>query len=146
MKLMTVYITTENRSVLKKNFLNLRFFGLISIPEIIDTMGESYENMSLRSQFLVNKTITQEFEKALKKNRFYAVIYSNPWLNKESIINLHSYLRKNPFVKKIILLDYKDNPKNENIYELFEEIVFFPAIKKIKIFDCESFTTDLEEE
>lgn len=134
---MTVYITSESRSVLKKNFLNLRFFGLVSVPEIVAMTGETYENMSHRSQFLVNKTITQELEKALKRNRFYAVIYSNPWLEKESIVNLHNYLSENPRVDKIVLLDYKDNSKNEELYELFGEVVFFPSIKKIKIFDCE---------
>lgn len=136
---MTVYITSESRSVLKKNFLNLRFFGLVSVPEIVAMTGETYENMSHRSQFLVNKTITQEFEKALKRNRFYAVIYSNPWLEKESIVNLHNYLSENPRVDKIVLLDYKDNSKNEELYELFEEVVFFPSIKKIKISDCEIY-------
>ncbi len=141
---MTVYITTENRNTLKKNFLNLRFFGLISVPEIVETIDETYLDMSPRSQFLVNKTITQEFEKALKKNRFYAIIYSNPWLTKESIINLHDYLSNSSHVKKIVLLDYKDNPKNENMFELFEEVVFFPAVKKIKIFDCESFVNEIK--
>lgn len=145
MKSLTVYITTENRNTLKKNFLNLRFFGLVSIPDIVEITGETYENMSIRSQFLVNKSICQEFEKFFKKNRFYAIIYSNPWLSKESIMNLHDYLGNNPNVKKIVLLDYKDSPKNESFFELFEEVVFFPSIKKVKIFDCESFSNETDD-
>lgn len=134
---MTVYITTEDKEVLKKNFLKLRFFGLVSVSDIIETTGEPYENMSLHSQFIVNKTIVQEMENALKKNRFYAVIYSNPWIDKEAIINIHNYLNENPTVQKIILLDFKDNPKNESFFELFDEVAFFPSVKKVKIFECE---------
>jgi hypothetical protein len=137
MKSMTVYMTTEDKEVLKKNFLKLRFFGLISVPDIIESIGETYENMSLHSQFIVNKTITQEMETVLKKNRFYAVIYSNPWMDKETIMNMHNYLQDHPHVKKIVLLDFKENPQNEEMFELFEEVAFFPSVKKIKIFECE---------
>lgn len=137
MKSMTVYMTTEDKDVLKKNFLKLRFFGLISVPDIVETTGETYENMSLNSQFIVNKTISEEMDKALKKNRFYAVIYSNPWMDKEAIINMHNYLQEHPLVKKIVLLDFKDSPKNDQMFELFEEVAFFPSVKKIKILECE---------
>jgi hypothetical protein len=135
---MTVYMTTEDKEVLKKNFLKLRFFGLISVPDIVETTGYNYKDLTLNLQFIVNKTISQELDNALKKNRFYAVIYSNPWMDKEAIINMREYLSEHPLVKKVVLLDFKDSPKNEDFFELFEEVAFFPSVKKIKIFECET--------
>ena len=138
MKNTTIYITTENTDVLKRNFLNLRFFGLISVKDVINDLGISYDTDDIIEQFIINKAITTNLDDVLKNKRLYAIIYTNPWLNKETIINLHEYLEEFDNIKKIVLLDYKNNRKNESLYELFDEVAFFPDAKKIKIFDCES--------
>lgn len=142
-KAMNFYITTENKDVLKKNFLNLRFFALISIPEIIESLGEEYETISDYSNFIVNKTIIQQVDSVLKRKRFYSIIYSNPWLNYDTIKNIHEQFSDNPLIKDIILLDDKNNRENEDYWQYFQEVTFFPSVKKKKIVECEKIKTPM---
>ena len=140
---MNFYITTEDKDVLKKNFLNLRFFALISIPDIITSLGEEYETISDYSKFIVNKTIIQQVDSVLKRKRFYSIIYSNPWLNYDTIKNVHEQFSDNPLIKDIILLDDKNTRKNEDYWQYFQEVTFFPSVKKKKIVECEKIKTPM---
>lgn len=142
-KVMNFYITTEDKDFLKKNFLNLRFSALISVPDIVASLDEEYDTMSLYSRFIVNKTIISQVENVLKRKRFFNIIYHNPWIDYDSIKNLHEQFHDNASIKRIILLDKKDNPTNEDLWQYFEEVTFFPSVKKKKILECESFKTPM---
>jgi hypothetical protein len=142
-KAMNFYITVENKEFLKKNFLNLRFFSLISVPEIIETLGDNYETMTDYNKFIANKTIERQVENVLKRKRFYSIIYSNPWLDYEGIKNLHEQFKDNPHIKNIILLDKKSKPLVEDLWQCFSEVTFFPEAKKKRIVECESFKTPM---
>jgi hypothetical protein len=140
---MNFYITTKNSDFLKKNFLNLRFFALISVPDIVSSLGEEYESLSDYNKFIINKTIIQQVENVLKRKRFYSIIYSNPWIDYDSIKNIHEQFGENPLIKDIVLLDKKDEPMHENLWQYFKEVTFFPAAKKKRIVECENFKTPM---
>lgn len=144
-KAMNFYVTTESKDFLKKNFLNLRFFSLISVPDILSSLGESgnVEDLSDYNKFIVNKTIVQQVDSVLKKKRYYSIIYSNPWIDYESIKNLREYFGQNPLIKNIIFLDDKIVPKHEDYWQYFEEVTFFPAARKTRIIECEKFKTPM---
>ena len=142
-KAMNFYITTENKDILKKNFLNLRFFALISVPEIIETLGEEYETITDYSKFIVNKTIIQQVDNVLKRKRFYSIIFFNPWLNYDTIKNIHEQFSDNALIKDIVLLDDKKTRKNEDFWQFFNEVTFFPSVKKKKIVECEKIKTPM---
>jgi len=131
------YITTEDEEILRKHFLNMRFYALISIPDIITSLGKTYETLSEYDEFIVNSTIINQIEIFIKKKQYYSIIYYNPYINYNVIKNLYEYLSDNPNILKIALLDYKYNPKHEDLWQYFEEIVFFPSIKRKKILECE---------
>jgi len=137
------YVTTENKEFLRRNFLNLRFFALISVPDIISSLGENHTTMSDYNQFIVNKTIVKELEDVIKRKRFYSIIYSNPWIDYESIKNLQEYLEDNESIKNVILLDDKHNPKHEDYWQYFQEVKFFPSARKVRIVECEEFKTPM---
>jgi hypothetical protein len=144
-KPMNFYVTTESKDFLKKNFLNLRFFSLISVPDIVRSLGgdSDVKNLSDYNKFIANKTIIQQVDSVLKKKRYYSIIYSNPWIDYESIKNLREHFSRNPLIKNIIFLDDKDSPKHEDYWQLFEEVTFFPSSRKIRIVECENFKTPM---
>lgn len=133
-----IYVTTEPKESLRKKFLNFRFYYLISVPEIIKKLNEDPKNLSDRGIFLINNTIIEGINSCIKRKKYMAIIYSNPNLNYEAIKNLQEKFTDNENIISISLLDYKANPKNEDLWQLFEEVIFFPEINKKKIFECKS--------
>ncbi len=63
-----------------------------------------------------------------------SIIYVNPDLNDEIIRELIHFCNESTTVEKVIFLTEKS--KNESYYELFEEILYFPYAKKVKIIEC----------
>lgn len=131
-----LYITTEGKNKLSKKFLNFRFYYFISVPEIIESLKEDPNNLTDRGAFLVNRTIIEGIHNCLKRKKYLAIIYSNPNLDYESIKNIQERYSNHKNITSISLLDYKSEPKNENFWQLFEEVTFFPEIHKKKIMEC----------
>ena len=142
-KVMNFYITTEDKDFLKKNFLNMRFSALISVPDIVESLNETYNEMSMYSKFIVNKTIIGQVENVLKRKRFYSIIYSNPWIDYDSIKNIQEHFNNNPLINTVALLDHKYKSKHEDLWQYFQEVTFFPSVKKKRILECESFKTPM---
>ncbi len=69
--------------------------------------------------------------------KLLSIIYSNPVMNDEIIREFVHYTQDLKKIDKVILLTEKD--KNEDYYELFEEIMFFPTAKKVHIIECVSY-------
>ena len=129
--------------MLKSNFLNFRFFYHISVPDILNDMGIDYNNMSDQDSFLVNDSILSSIELVLKRKKYSAIVYSNPWLDYECIKNIHSELKPTGRINNIALLDFKSIPKNIELWQFFEEVIFFPEIRKKEIIECESVQTPM---
>lgn len=133
-----IYVTTQGREELRKKFLNFRFYYFISIPEIIEKLDEDINFLSDRSIFLINNIITEGILDCLKRKKHLSIIYSNPDMDYTSIKNLMEKYENHPNITNISLLDSKNSPENEDYWQFFNEITFFPEITKKKIMECKT--------
>ena len=133
-----IYVTTLKKSKLRNKFLNFRFYYFISVPDIIKELGEDPENLTDRGIFLVNNKIVEYIHNCLKRKKYMAIIYSNPDLNYEAIKNLQEKYAEHENILSISFLDYKNKPENVDLWQLFEEVIFFPEMTKKKIIECKS--------
>jgi hypothetical protein len=133
---MKVYITIEGNNRLKRSFLNLKVFSIINISDILLEHGYKDNNIDDYSSFIVNKKIESLFKTYAKSKRTRGIIYSNPYLTEKSIISLFEFFNDVEEINEVILLDDYNVPKLKIYYHLFDEIIFFPSIKKIRLITC----------
>jgi hypothetical protein len=131
---MNLYITIENRAKLKKAFLNLRKQQIIAVDEVVVDLGYSIENIDSYSSYIVNQKIKKIITSTASSKKMQSIIYVNENLNDEIIRGLIHFCQEQTQVQKVIFLTEKG--KNEEYYELFEEVLFFPSIKKVHIIEC----------
>ena len=133
---MKFYITIEGIHKIKKSFLNLKMFSVINVPEIIEQYGYTYSTIDNYSSFIINKKIIDLIKCYTRSKRIRGIIYSNPYVNENIIEGLYDIL--NPFenISDIVLLDDYNVPKLKHLYNSFDEIIFFPSIKKIRLIEC----------
>jgi hypothetical protein len=132
---MNLYVTYSDRDRLKKAFLNLRKQLIIDSQEIVRSLGYDPESLSEYAYFIANEKIKKQIESTSAGNRMQSIIYSNPTMNHEVIRGLINFAQLETKVDRVIFLT--DKGQNEDLYELFEEIVFFPTTKKVHIIMCE---------
>jgi len=133
---MKFYITVEGVPKLKRSFLNLKLYSTIDVSEILDDYGYSYETIDEYGIFIVNETIIKLIENYVKSKRIRGIIYSNEFLSSGTIENLFDTLEPMEKIQDIVLLDDQNVPKLKKYYNYFNEIIFFPSIKKIRLIEC----------
>jgi len=133
---MKFYITIEGLPKLKRAFLNLKLYSIVSVPEILEELGYTYSTIDEYGTFIVNQRITNMIDNYIKSKRIRGIIYSNPNLNKDIVENLFSELENLDKISDLVLLDDKYVPKLEEYYDLFEEIIFFPSVKKVRLIEA----------
>jgi hypothetical protein len=133
---MKFYITIEGLPKLKRAFLNLKLYSIVSVPEILADLGYTYSTIDDYGAFIINQKIMSMIDNYVKSKRIRGIIYSNPNLNKDIVENLFSELESCEKVSDLVLLDDKYVPKLEEYYDLFEEIIFFPSVKKVRLIEC----------
>lgn len=138
---MKFYVTIEPTNKLKKSFLNLKIFSIIDVELILEEHGYTYSTIDEYGSFIVSKYIEDLIKSYSKSKRIRGIIYSNPYLSEESLNNLFNNINENQNLTDIILFDDYNVPKLEDIYYMFDEIVYFPSIKKIKIIECINMPT-----
>lgn len=134
---MKVYVTVENQNKLKMTFTNYNAFFVIDVNDIVNSFNLNME-MGY-SQFLINNHIINLLTKNSKSKKYQGIIYINENLSVENIINLSNYLNRNNKNERsddLILLDDYDIPKLKSYYKYFNEILYFPTFKKVKILQC----------
>jgi len=131
---MNLYITVEDRTKLKKAFLNLRKQQIVVVDEVVVDLGYSMENVDEYSSFIVNQRIKKIIASTASSKKMQSIIYVNEALDDEIVRELVHFCTESTQVDKVILLTEKN--KNEDLYELFEEILFFPTVKKVHIVEC----------
>lgn len=137
MNLMKFYITTEEKNKIENSFINLNAFLILDVQEIVNNFNL---DLSKRTNvFMVNDHIEKIIINNAKSKRLQGIIYINTNLSTEVIDNLYNIIN-NTNISKIVLLDDYYNPKVKHLYKLFEEILFFPSIKKVKIVECKPLT------
>jgi len=133
------YITIEGVSKLKKSFLNLKLFSIICVPEILESFGYTYSTVDEYGAFIVSKKINNMIKTYSRSKRIRGIIYSNPTLNLDLIPNLFTELEKNDYINEVVLFDNYDVPKLKHMYDCFDEILFFPGLKKIRLIESVRF-------
>jgi len=135
---MKFYVTTEGIQKLKRSFLNLKLFSIIYVPEILEKYGYAYDTIDDYGSFIVSNKINSLITTYSKSKRIRGIIYSNPTLDKNLIPNLFETLKDLESVTEIVLLDDYNLPKLKHLYPHFDEIIFFPSIKKIRLIEAKN--------
>lgn len=138
---MKIYITIENRQRLKRSFLNLKMYSILSVDKILNDYGYSYDTLDEFNTYIVNSKIQDMFASQIKSKRNKGVIYSNSYLSEDVLLNLIAKLGEFDKVTEIVLLDDVNAPKMKSFYKYFDEIIFFPSVKKVKLVECVSLDT-----
>lgn len=133
---MKFYITVEGLPKLKRAFLNLKLYSIVSVPEILADLGYTYSTIDEYGAFIINQKIMNMIDNYVKSKRIRGIIYSNPNLGRDIVENLFTELEPCERVSDLVLLDDKYVPKLEEYYDLFEEIIFFPSVKKVRLIEC----------
>jgi len=133
---MKFYITIEGLPKLKRAFLNLKLYSIVSVPEILAELGYTYSTIDDYGAFIINQKIMSMIDNYVKSKRIRGIIYSNPNINRDIIENLFSELEECDKISDLVLLDDKYVPKLEEYYDLFGEIIFFPSVKKVRLIEC----------
>jgi len=133
---MKFYVTSEGVQKLKRSFLNLKLFSIIYIPEILEQYGYTYSTIDDYGSFIISNHITCLIKMYAKSKRIRGIIYSNPEINEEMLPNLFNVISNIDNINEIVLLDDYNVPKLTYLYPNFDEIIFFPSIKKVRLIEA----------
>lgn len=133
---MKFYVTIEGTNRLKKSFLNLKLFSIIYIPEILEQNGYTYSTIDDYGSFIVSNQIDDLIKTYSKSKRIRGIIYSNPNIDEKILPNIFNTLEDLNTINEIVLLDDYNVPKLQNLYKHFDEIIFFPSIKKVRLIEA----------
>jgi hypothetical protein len=134
---MILYITHEDKSKLKRCFLSLRKQIVISIDDVIVNLGYDPANLDPYSSFIVNEDIKKIITKSSSGKKSNNIIYCNHNFTNDSIRGLIHFVHDHTKIERVVFLTERN--QYEDYYELFEEVMFFPTIKKVHILECEQF-------
>lgn len=141
---MKFYVTIEGVPRLKRSFLNLKLFSIIYVPEILEKYGYTYSTIDDYGSFIISDKINNMMVCYSKSKRIRGIIYSNPSVNEYLVPNLFESVRKLENITEIVLLDDYHAPKLKHLYPLFDEIIFFPSVKKIRLIECTPLSDAIE--
>jgi len=141
---MKFYITIENTQRLKHSLLNIKLFSIICIPEILEQYGYTQDTIDDYGIFIINKHIDDLIKCYARSKRIRGIIYSNPIMNDIIISNLFETIKNIDTINEIVLFDDNNVPKLKHLYNRFDEIVFFPSIRKIRLIEARPFKDDIK--
>lgn len=141
---MTIFITLENASKIKESYLNLSHYALINVSDIFKEFNYSFEeyNLSQYSSEVVNNRILDLINRGIKIKRFIGIIYSNPKLNERNIDAIINKFESIEGITNVVFLD-RDDKKNREFYKHFNEVSFYPSIKKITLIKAKKFDSKM---
>lgn len=131
---MKFYLTVESKYRIQNSFLNLNAFHIIDVQEIIKSFN--LDLSKLTNAYIINSYIEKSIINNAKSKRLQGIIYINNNLNEEIINNLYDVLKNIDNISNMVLLDDYYMPKLSHLYNDFEEILYFPTVRKVKIIEC----------
>jgi hypothetical protein len=141
---MKFYVTVEGIQKLKRSFLNLKLFSIIDVQRILEDYGYTYSTIDDYGAFIINEQILTLIKNYSKSKRIRGIIYANPNISDEIIINLQERVDKLKKVSEFVLIDEYNLPRLQQFYPLFNEIIFFPSIKKVRLIECKSIKDKID--
>lgn len=141
---MKFYITIEGIPKLKRSFLNLKLYSIINVSQILEDHGYTYETIDDYGAFIVNEKIIALIKNYVKSKRIRGIIYSNEFLSQVTIDNLFDTLEPVEKIQDIVLLDDYNVPRLREYWQVFNEIIFFPSIKKVRLIECKPIKNNVD--
>lgn len=139
---MKLYVTLEEYEKVKTSFLNLRSFSIINVQEIMDNFGYNPETLNEYAQFIVNDEIRNIIKYSITRKKHFNIIYVNTELTVDTIENLKDFVKESDKIDKFIFIDDSEQ-SHKDLYPLFDEIIFFPMYKRMRIIQCKSIKNPL---
>ena len=128
-------------SKITKCFLNLRKYLIINSHDIINDLGFEGLEIDDCTSFIINEQICKMIKTGSSGRKLLSIVYSNYAFTDESVRALIHYAADIKNIDKVILLT--ERGEHEEFYELFEEVMFFPTLKKVHIIECQSYPAAL---
>ncbi|MBS7364395.1 MAG: hypothetical protein KIH03_11370 [Paludibacteraceae bacterium] len=121
---------------MKNLFSNLSSFYIIDVDTILLESGLDVNKKS--HQFLINTELERLLVNGAKSKRYMGLIYINSNINFDVIEGVKSAVMdlENSTIENMVILDDCDAPKLKDYYEMFDEVIFFPVIKKARVINC----------
>ena len=101
-------------------------------------------NISSNPKIIVDKfplkpgKINDMMKSYAKSKRIRGIIYSNPTVDEILIPNLFNTLDELDNISEMVLMDDYYVPKLKHLYKYFDEVIFFPSVKKTRLIECKS--------
>ena len=133
---MKFYATIEPLRKLKNLFSNLSSFYIIDVDTILSESGLDPEKVT--HKYLINTELERLIVSGAKSKRYVGMIYINSRLNCDTIVSIRKQVDEitNSVVESFVVLDDFDTPKLNDYYTLFDEVVFFPSLRKTRLIEC----------
>ena len=133
---MKFYATIEPLRKLKNLFSNLSSFYIIDVDTILSESGLDPEKVT--HKYLINTELERLIVSGAKSKRYVGMIYINSRLNCDTIVSIRKQVDAitNSVVESFVVLDDFDTPKLNDYYTLFDEVVFFPSLRKTRLIEC----------
>lgn len=135
---MKFYATIEPCRKLKNVFSNLSSFYIIDVDQILEESKLDITNKA--HVYLINTELERLIINGAKSKRYNGLIYINSNINESVIDGIKDLINslENSNVDSFVLLDDVDVPKLNMYYVMFDEVVFFPSMKRTRIIECSS--------
>lgn len=123
---MKLYITCENKDILRKNYGKIidRDFVIINTVEMKTLINLSEDDKSnfIYKEYLLFQEIGRLFKNYYQGKRYRSLVYITETIEDELLNNLFGYLRDEKiFFTEINLLDYS-NKINSELYSTFSNV------------------------
>lgn len=130
---MKLYVTSANTDELKTKFINLKYFHIIDVDHII--IDNDIDINRDTSAYLLYEYIVNDLVRATGYKYVRGVIYAYSGINKTIVENLYKLCKKVDAIEGLVLFDNVDQ-KHRYLYNMFEEVIFMPENKRVKILEC----------
>jgi hypothetical protein len=137
---MKFYVTIENIQRLKKSFINLKLYSIIYIPEILEQYGYTYSTIDDYGSFIISNQINELIKTYAKSKRIRGIFYSNPDITEDILPNIFETVADIDSISEIVLLDDSNVPKLTHLWREFDEVMFFPSVKKVRLIECQKLS------
>lgn len=131
---MKFYISNDIQRV-KNCFINLSKFFILDVQKILEELqldASDRCNAFFITQHIQNLIITYA-----KSKRLDGIIYVNERLSEKLFTTLFETIKDLPKMENMVLIDDPIFQPLSEYYTLFEEVIFFPTIRKGKIIECQ---------
>lgn len=131
---MKLYISNNLQKV-KSCFINLSKFYILDVQNILKELNLDITDKC--NSFFVSRYILDTIKAQSKSKRLEGIIYVNTNLSEKLFDTLFNTIKTLPKMENMVLIDDPIFQPLADYYPLFEEVMFFPTIRRIRILECQ---------